>query len=61
MDAHHDHAGVPEKQNVVAADEEARRVVGGEVGGVVGPAERGERPEAGAEPCVEDVFVLGEF
>ena len=61
VEAHHDHAGVPEKQDVVAADEQARGVIGAEIGRVVGPAERGERPEAGAEPGVEDVGVLREF
>src|SRR5271154_6071157 len=61
MDAHHDHARVPEKQDVVAAYEQARRVIRAEVWGVIRPAESGKRPEAGAEPCIENVFVLREF
>src|SRR5450756_3105535 len=58
QEAEHHHPGDPEEQDVVAGDEHARRVEGAQVGGIVRPAERGERPQAGGEPGVEDVGVL---
>ncbi len=61
--AEHDHAGDPEEEDVEAGDEELGGVEGGEVGGEgVGsvPAEDGEGEEAGGEPGVEDVGLLGE-
>src|ERR1700683_1767228 len=57
----HDHPRVPEKQNIVAADQQAGGVIRAQVFGVVGPAKGGKRPERGAEPGVEDVFVLSEL
>ena len=56
--AHHDHAGDPEEQDVEAGDHQRGGVVGAQVLGLVGPAEGGEGPEAGAEPGVEHVGVL---
>ena len=61
LQAHHDHPCVPEKQNIVAADQQAGGVIRAQVFGVVGPAEGGKRPERGAEPGVQDVFVLSEL
>ena len=58
LDAEHDHAGDPEEEDVVACFEDCAGVEVAEVGGVVGPAEGGVGPEAGAEPCVQDVGVL---
>ncbi len=58
LDAAHDHARHPEEQDVVA-----RLHVGGGIEvfvirRLVGPAERGERPQARREPGVEHVVVL---
>ena len=60
LDAEHDHAGDPEEEDVVAGLHDAAGVEGAEVVGLVGPAQGGMRPEAGAEPGVEDVRVLRE-
>ena len=62
--ARHDHARDPEENDVGSGDEVGGRVEGAEggrggvVGFVAGPAHRGEGPEPGAEPGVEDVGVL---
>ena len=61
VDPEHDHPGDPEEQDVVAGLHDRRRVEAAEVGRVVRPAERRERPQPGAEPGVEDVGVLGEL
>ena len=61
VQAHHDHARIPEKQDVVAADQQARGIERAQVLGVVGPAERGKRPERRAEPRIEHVGILREF
>ncbi len=58
FDAQHDHARHPEEQDVEAGDEQRRGVESRQVLGLVGPAQRGERPQAGAEPGVEHVGVL---
>ena len=57
-EAHHDHAGDPEEDDVVARDECRRRVEMLELRRLVRPAERLERPEARAEPRIEHVLVL---
>ncbi len=56
--AQHHHAGDPEEEDVEAGDEQGGGVVAGQVGGLVGPAEGGEGPEAAGEPGVENVGVL---
>ena len=61
MQAHHDHPRVPEKKNVVAADQQRRGIKGAQVRRVVGPAQRRERPQPGAEPGVEHVGILLEL
>ncbi len=60
MDAEHHHPGDPEEDDVVGGLHDRPGVVVREVGGLVGPPERGERPEPRAEPRVEDVRVLDE-
>jgi len=52
------HPRDPEKNYVEAGQQQAGRVVAREVGRVVGPSERGHRPQAGTEPGVEHVVVL---
>ena len=61
LQAHHDHARVPEKKNVVAADQQARGIKRAQIGGIVRPAKRRKRPQAGAEPSVENVGILREL
>ena len=46
MQAEHDHARIPEKQNVVTADEQRRGIKRAKVWRIVGPAQRRERPKA---------------
>ena len=58
---HHDHARGPEEKNVAAGDERAGGVIFFEIGRFFRPAERGERPKAGAEPGVEHIRVLLDF
>ena len=55
--SHHHHPRIPEEQDVEAGDEEVVGVVAGEELGLLRPAERGERPQRGGEPGVEDVLV----
>ena len=47
LDPLHRHPRVPEEQDVEAGDEHVVGVVALEVVGLVGPAERGERPQSG--------------
>ena len=62
----HDHARDPEENDVRPGDKVGGRVEGlqgwilGVPGFVAGPAHRGEGPEPGTAPGVEDVGVLGE-
>ena len=60
LELHHHHPGDPEEDDVEAGDEDARRVVARELGRLLGPAERADRPDAGGEPGVEDVGVAAE-
>ncbi len=53
-----DHPGDPEEDDVVAGDENVRRVVILELRGLLRPAEGGEGPEPAGEPGVEDVLIL---
>ena len=50
----------PEKDDIETGDEHVGRVVAGEFGRLIRPAESGERPQARAEPGVERVLVLHE-
>ena len=54
----HDHAGHPQGDDVARGHEHLGGVVLGELGGVVGPALRGEGPQLAGEPGVEHVLVL---
>ena len=54
----HDHACHPEEQNVVPRFHVGSGVEVFQVGRLIRPAERGERPQARREPCVEHIFVL---
>ena len=58
LDAHHDHAGHPEKQDIVARFHDGGGVEIVEVVGGVGPAKGGMGPQAGAEPGIQHVLVL---
>ena len=57
VEPHHQHARDPEEDDVEAGDEHAGRIEPLHLLGLVGPAERGERPQGGGEPGVEDVGV----
>ncbi len=57
LQAHHDHAGDPQEDDVARRRVDLRRVEGAQLGRVLRPAERGERPQRRAEPRVEHVGV----
>jgi hypothetical protein len=61
LQAHHHHARDPEVDDAPVGDQRVGRVVVVEVGGLLRPAQRGEGPQRGAEPGVQDVLVLDEF
>ena len=56
--AEHHHSRHPEEQDVVAGDQDARRIELGQFGAAVGPAHGGERPQRRGEPGVQHVRVL---
>ena len=58
LEAGEDHPVLPEPDDVARGRVQVARVEGAEVGRVVGPAERRERPERGREPGVEHVVAL---
>jgi hypothetical protein len=57
----HDHPRHPEEEDLARRGEEAGRVEGAQLGGVVGPAERREGPDRRAEPGVEHVLLLAQL
>ena len=57
VEPHHHHARDPEEDDVEAGDEHAGGIEALELLGLLGPAERRERPQGGGEPGVEDVGV----
>jgi hypothetical protein len=61
MHGHHDHARHPEENDVEAGDQHIGGMEGFQLGGVFWPAQRGEGPQAGGEPCVEHVVILTQF
>ena len=61
MSAQHHHPRIPEKQNVVSADQQRRRIIVPQSRGIVGPAKRGKRPDPGAEPSIEHIWILFEL
>ena len=58
MQAEHHHPCIPEKENVVAADQQRRGIKRSHVRRIVGPAQCGKRPKPRAEPCVQHVRIL---
>ena len=58
--AHHDHAGDPEENDVEAGDQHRSGIVGLECLRIVGPALGGERPQRGGEPGIEHILVLAQ-
>ena len=58
VDAHHHHAGDPEKKDVEAGHQHRRGIVGLEQRRLVRPAHGGKRPQGRTEPGVEDVGLL---
>ena len=60
LEAHHDHPRDPEVEDLARRDERVGRVEGLERRGLLGPAERRERPQRAREPGVEDVLVLAQ-
>ncbi len=58
VQAEHHHPGDPEEEDVVARRQHGGRVELGQVGRLLRPAQRGERPQARREPRVEHVLVL---
>ena len=58
---HHHHPRDPEEDDVEAGDEHRGRVIALQLGRLVRPAERRERPERGGEPGVEHVFVADDL
>ena len=61
MHGEHDHPRDPEEDDVEAGDQYVGGVEGLEELGLLRPAEGGEGPQAGAEPGVENVFVLAQL
>ncbi len=55
---HGDHPGYPEEDDVVASDQHTGGIPVFQFFRLIRPAERGERPQAGAEPGVQAVFFL---
>ena len=61
LDPGHDHPRHPEEEDLARGGEEAGRVEGAQLGGVVGPAEGREGPDRRAEPGVEHVLLLAQL
>ena len=57
LEAGEDHPVLPEADDLPRGRVQIAGVVRAQVGGVVRPAQRGERPERGREPGVEDVLL----
>ena len=58
LHAGEDHAGNPEEDDVVAGNEGRSRVEILQLLGLIRPAERGERPQSGREPGIQNVLLL---
>src|SRR5262249_2180774 len=58
LEAHDNHAGDPEENNIEAGEQQSRRGVDSEVFALTRPAHGREGPKAGAEPGVEHVGIL---
>lgn len=60
LEAHHDHSGDPEKENIEAGYENRSGIENLEVSGLFRPAQRGKGPQGGREPGIEDIGVPNE-
>ncbi len=60
VQAHHHHPGDPVEDDVEARHQGVGGIESGQVGGLHGPAQGRERPEAGREPGIEDVVILAQ-
>ena len=61
LHAGEDHAGHPEEDDIVAGDQHGGGIPVVQVGSVqIGPAQRGEGPQGGAEPGVQHVLLAGQ-
>ena len=58
LHAGEDHAGNPEEDDVISGDQRVRRIEVLQLLGLVRPSKRGERPQRGREPGVQNVFFL---
>src|SRR5439155_27077960 len=54
---HHHHPGDPKEDDVKACNEHVRRIIPRQLGRLLGPTERRERPQCGGEPGIEDILV----
>ncbi|MPM75030.1 hypothetical protein SDC9_122021 [bioreactor metagenome] len=59
--AKHDHARHPEEDDVIARDKRAGRIEILQLLRLFRIAERGKWPHAGAEPCIQHIFVLTDW
>jgi hypothetical protein len=57
LQPHHDHSRDPEEDDVAGRDEHVGRIEGAQLRGLIGPPERGERPQRAREPRVEHVRI----
>ncbi len=57
LEPHEDHAGDPQEEDVARRQQHVGRVEGAQLVGLVGPAERRERPQRAREPRVQHVRV----
>ena len=55
LDAHHDHAGNPEEEDVIAGFHDGGRIKIVQVLGIIRPAQGGMRPETGTEPGIQHI------
>ena len=60
LQGHHDHAGDPEEDDVVAGHQGIRGVEALEILGLPRPAQGGKGPQSGGEPGVQHIRVLGQ-
>ncbi len=58
VQAEHHHPGDPEEQDVVPGDQHAGRIERAQVGRIVRPAKRRERPQRRGEPGIKNVRIL---
>src|SRR5205085_7732388 len=61
LQPHHDHSHDPKKQDVVARDEQARRVIFSIVWRIVWPTHCRKWPQRGTEPRFEHIRILLQF